>query len=657
METLYARRYSSRLGLLTALLLIICLGAVVYFSAVPEHPPGFYIDESSIAYNAYLISTAGVDEHGERLPLYFRAFGDYKNPTYIYLLAGLFRLTGPSITVARQLSSTLGLATGVLLALLAWAISRDVRVAAIVAVSALFTPWLYESSRLSFEVSAYPLLTVLFLLALWRAIQNQKWHLINIIAVAVCLALLTYSYSIGRLLAPLLAAGLVIFVKRHGWRSVCKAWAAYTVSLIPLVLFALRHPGALSDRFRLLTYITPQDSRVSIAVQFVQQFLGNLNPWRWLVAGENNVRDHLPGFGSLLAVTVVLGMAGLFLVWRRDRHNPWWQFIIYGLLASVVPASLTRNQFPQLRLIAFPIFFHVLMLPALSWLLHQRDTGVAATGLDTSTGKSEQANHYGKGVVVLVALSLMVIQAAYFQWTFHTAAIDRWYIFDARFPRKILSIALDTGKQPIYLFDPPGNSGYIQAYWYAVVQGVDTSRFVHLPSDVRPPPGALVISTEEDCANCKLISKSINYSVYAVLPSAISVTSHPLPQEGFRASIHVETPPSDLKAGMKSTLNVLVKNVSAATWPTVGDEGTNRRAVGLRNRWLRTDGTLLTNQDGRSRLPYDLEPGDTAGIHLEITAPPSPGQYLLQLDVVQEDVAWFGDRGSERLTWHVTVAP
>jgi hypothetical protein len=62
---------------------------------VHANPPGFHIDESSIAYNAHTVSLPGRDECGEAWPLYFRAFGDYKNPTYVYMLAAVFRVTGP----------------------------------------------------------------------------------------------------------------------------------------------------------------------------------------------------------------------------------------------------------------------------------------------------------------------------------------------------------------------------------------------------------------------------------------------------------------------------------------------------------------------------------------------------------------------------------
>ena len=641
-----AQRYSSRLQLTIAFLIVSFLGAFVYFASVPNDPPGFYIDESSIAYNAHLIAQSGSDEHGQPWPLYFRAFGDFKNPTYIYFLAGLFKLTGPSVTVARSLSAALGLAAAILFALLAWNMTRKISVVFVVALSVLLTPWLYESSRLVFEVALYPLLTVLFLLALWRATSKKAWGLSDVIALAATLALLTYSYSIGRLLAPLLAIGLALFMRRHGWRSVMKVWLAYAVSLIPLLIFYLRHPGALSDRFALLTYITPQSSVANIAFEFLRHYFGNLNPWRWLVTGENNVRDHLGGFGSFLAVTVIVAFAGAVLVWRRYRREPWWQFIVFGCLVSVIPASLTRTDFPQLRLIAFPVFFHVLMVPALSWL--------------TETGKSSApASNAGvaKRAVLLAIISLIIVQGVYFQWQFHRTADKRWYVFDARFSRKVLNVALETGQRPIYLFDPPGSSGYIQAYWHAALQGVDPSQFVRLPANVRPPPGALVISTEEECANCNLIAKSINYTVYAILPSSLQAKNMALPENAFRADIHAEHMPATLTAGTTTTLSVLVKNLSGVSWPAVGEPETDQYAVFLRNRWLRSNGTVVNYEDDRSRLPYDLEPGDTAGVQLKITAPSTPGQYVLELDVVEERVTWFSDKGSKRLSWEVIVGP
>ena len=65
-------------------ILIILLGALLRLFSFTKVPPGLYIDEVSIGYNAFSILKTGRDERGVRYPLLFRALDDYKLPAYIY---------------------------------------------------------------------------------------------------------------------------------------------------------------------------------------------------------------------------------------------------------------------------------------------------------------------------------------------------------------------------------------------------------------------------------------------------------------------------------------------------------------------------------------------------------------------------------------------
>ena len=53
-----------------ALILLFCL----YTWGVSQNPPGFYLDESATAYNAYLVSRTGAGEFGPRFPVLFQQF-------------------------------------------------------------------------------------------------------------------------------------------------------------------------------------------------------------------------------------------------------------------------------------------------------------------------------------------------------------------------------------------------------------------------------------------------------------------------------------------------------------------------------------------------------------------------------------------------------
>src|ERR1700738_1491094 len=166
------------------LFLLLAGGAILYAQGAATNPPGFFIDESSVAYNANLIAQTGHDEHGKAWPLYFRAFTDYKNPTHIYLLAALFRMTGPSIAVARYLSATAGVLTALVLGLLGTRLSGRRDVGLMVALTTLLTPWLFELSRVVMEVALYPLALALFVLCVYRASVKLQWSWTDMLAQA-----------------------------------------------------------------------------------------------------------------------------------------------------------------------------------------------------------------------------------------------------------------------------------------------------------------------------------------------------------------------------------------------------------------------------------------------------------------------------------------
>ena len=54
-----------RQGAALIVVLLLASGVVLYFEGLRHNPPGFHLDESSIAYNAHTISQTGRGEYGE----------------------------------------------------------------------------------------------------------------------------------------------------------------------------------------------------------------------------------------------------------------------------------------------------------------------------------------------------------------------------------------------------------------------------------------------------------------------------------------------------------------------------------------------------------------------------------------------------------------
>lgn len=605
------------------LIALAAASAVLYLIGVPRVPAGFSIDESSIAYNASTVARTGADEFGIPWPLYFRAFDDHKNPTYVYLLAALFRLLGPSITLARLLSAAAGILCAAMLGLLATQLTRDKRAGWMTASLALLTPWLFETSRVVLEVAIYPLTLTLFLLAVHAVSTKQKWSRLDSITIAATLALLTYTYTIGRLLAPLLAVSLAFFLNRERWRSIVRTWFFYGITVCPLVIYNDIHPGALTGRFKAVTYVTRDSAPARVLVEFFGHLARNFNPWRLLVTGDPNPFQltHLYGAPLFLLGTFVFVVAGMVFVARNEARTAWGRFIFYGVAVAVVPATLTKDEFHMLRLIPLPVFLLVFAGVGLGWFLR-------TLRLPT---------------VILFALALG--QAAVFQWNFHRTARDSWrrHLFDADYRDRIFKPAIKSELRPIYLADMPSIPGYIQAYWYATLARIDLANFVRIAPDEDPPEHALVITTDDSCGRCDVIEAIDPYTLY--ITNGPRRARVPLPENGFRAQLSVVEPLPKLRAGEQALLRVKVKNVSAATW-MARERIYGKLQVSLGNHWLTPEGKTVANDDGRAALTRDLPPGAETDLSLKVNAPPTAGDYILELDMLQEGVSWFALKGS-----------
>jgi 4-amino-4-deoxy-L-arabinose transferase-like glycosyltransferase len=451
---------------------------LLYFAGQRRNPPGFYVDESSIAYNAFTIAERGADEYGCRFPLYFRAFGEYKNPLYIYLLAGVFKVAGPGILTARRLSALLGWLAALVMARLAWSRTRRRWIALATFATTLFTPMLFEISRLAFEVAAFPLTIAAFLYFAQKAAASERWPRRVIAGLAVSLACATYAYTAGRVLAPAFLLLLFLFYTRERRSQLAMVVALYAlVAIVPLAIYGARNPGAISERARGTSYLMNWHADpLATVVKLEQQTLANFAPLGMSLRGDPNPRHHVPhSGGSILVMTFVLAIFGI----RRDR---WSLFLVLGALLSIAPAAATDDVFHTLRLAAYPLFLIALSINALQ---HRR--------------------------IARAALLLGVAQAAFFLCVFARHGAERGPHFDED-AKIVITSAVRRSERPIYVQN--AGSAYAHAYWYGALHDVPREAFRSYPAEGTPPPGSLVIAIGAPCEGCEVIRRSGGYVAY-----------------------------------------------------------------------------------------------------------------------------------------------
>jgi hypothetical protein len=125
-----------------------------------------------------------------------------------------------------------------------------------------------------------------------------------------------------------------------------------------------------------------------------------------------------------------------------------------------------------------------------------------------------------------------------------------------------------------------------------------------------------------------------------------------LPDSAFKARIVVEKSSILAKAGSPVIIRGRVRNVSDTVWPS-----DDYPPVNLGNHWLAEDGKQVVKDDGRASLPKELKPTEEVEFNLTVTPPRQSGVRFLELDLVQENVAWFKDMGSATTTIPVEVIP
>jgi hypothetical protein len=518
---------------LTGLALLFAL----YTSGLKHNPPGFYLDESAPAYNAYLVSRTGAGESGPRFPLYFQYYTgsnvQVADPTQIYMLAAVFRFFPPSILLARMFSAFWVFCACILLGLLARQISGRRTVGVIVAGTALLTPWFFEGRGLLLEPQFVPMALAPFLLVLYHLQKKESWNWIEVTGLAATLALVTYCYTSGRLLGPLLALGLFLFAtSRQRLISVIKTGLVLGAMLFPILVFNARNPGFLNKRLNEISYIRPGAPLGQTISQFIKRYLEDQSLMGLLVNGDYHPRHHVPGSGgAFFFATFILVLIGLTIVIASRRRDPWWRFVLYGLAVAVIPGAISVEPFHGMRLMAYPVFLIVLTVPALEWLLarakRKSDSGLSPVNEDgkaiSEHAPPPEPRIAGEGWPRSVRLGLLglllaltCVEAYRFQIVFRREGPKRLFDFDVHY-KTAYDAAVKQPARPIYLEDGKWGPAYIHALWYATVEKRPRSQFVHLQPGARPPPGSVVISSAEGCQRCERITQAGVYQVYKAL--------------------------------------------------------------------------------------------------------------------------------------------
>jgi hypothetical protein len=107
--------------------------------------------------------------------------------------------------------------------------------------------------------------------------------------------------------------------------------------------------------------------------------------------------------------------------------------------------------------------------------------------------------------------------------------------------------------------------------------------------------------------------------------------------------------PSTLKPGQQTSIAVSFRNA--------GKSEIAEKALAISYHWMDgADPERVIVWDGlRAAVGRTVRPGETHSAQLPVRSPDRPGNYILNVDLVREGVAWFSGRGSPMSSHPVTV--
>lgn len=351
------------------LALIVIFGGLLRLYHVDTVPPGLYIDEISIGYNAASIIATGKDEHGISYPFVFQAFGEYKLPVYIYLTVLSILAFGTTEFAVRAPSIFFGTGTLILVFFLMQRFSiylkqRNIFATFLPLLTALLlaiSPWHIQFSRAGFEATV----ALFFFMAgvlLFIVFQQKKvGYLFGLAILFFILSLLTYNSY--RVLAPLvvtIGALYLFFTEKPLRKTIVFGFISFGMLSVLLLLltpsFARFSQISAFSQYQALPFFS---KLLWYPMIFLKNYLSFFSFDFLFVQGDGMGRHQITEFGLLFRWQlpfIVLGLVTLL----REKRNLFSYFVLFLIVLAPISGALTQPSPHSLRFLLAVVPFTIL---------------------------------------------------------------------------------------------------------------------------------------------------------------------------------------------------------------------------------------------------------------------------------------------------------
>jgi hypothetical protein len=306
--------------------LILGLGIFLRVYQFPYNPPGFYVDEAGIGYEAFCLLNTGADRWGIHLPVYFISWGSGQSVLYAYLSIPFIATFGLNV-FATRLSS---LFVGILSIPLVYVTVRRIvgKEAALIAMLAFaILPWHIMISRWALDANLFPFFLLLGTYTVARMLGQKvpRWGCLALVPWGLAL----YAYGIGLLVVPVLLILVIIStlqainLHRRAWLG---ALMIFILLALPITLFAVKNFVTHTDLpfENLLPFgvpLVPFSRIAQVSSQPVDERLINSFLIALMGFQDNEIKNSLPGIAPMFWVCLPLALVGGFVKIRESHQT------------------------------------------------------------------------------------------------------------------------------------------------------------------------------------------------------------------------------------------------------------------------------------------------------------------------------------------------
>jgi hypothetical protein len=332
------------------LILIIFIAAILRIYKVTQVPPGLYMDEVAIGVDAASVLYTARDQYGNNLPLFFKSYGDYKLPVYIYSTSLAILLFGNTDFSVRFTSILFSILTIPMLFLLLKKIlemdhlenHKYIKYLPLTSAFLLaISNWHIHFSRAGFE--AIPAL-FLYLLSIYLAmlgIKNKKYVIFSLMI--LCLTL--YTYNSYRIIAPItFILYLHLWFTKKDYKKILLSFILFIFLILPVVSFSFTKEGTArlnqTSTFAKYENSSPIEKLYIYPSIYLKNYISYFSSPYYFVRGDDYGRHQVQGLSVLLKWQIPFLLIGGYLLFALKKTYLK-KIVLFLLFVSPLAASFT----------------------------------------------------------------------------------------------------------------------------------------------------------------------------------------------------------------------------------------------------------------------------------------------------------------------------